>query len=126
MNMTHHCQYLPRKYAEVNLVMSRDDDDDDHYEWNRQDQYQIINKIGSGKYSEVYEGIQNSTGTRMIIKILKPIRQTKINREIKILQTLQNGSNIISLLDIVKDASGSRSGLVFEYLHNRDFRYLIP
>jgi len=35
MNMTHHCQYLPRKYAEVNLVMSRDDDDDDHYEWNR-------------------------------------------------------------------------------------------
>ena len=37
-----------------------------------QDNYEIIKKIGRGKYSEVYEGINTSNNERIVIKILKP------------------------------------------------------
>ena len=37
-----------------------------------QDNYEIIKKIGRGKYSEVYEGINTLTNQRIVIKILKP------------------------------------------------------
>ena len=41
--------------------------------WYRaQDNYEIIKKIGRGKYSEVYEGINTLTNQRIVIKILKP------------------------------------------------------
>ena len=50
-----------------------------------QDNYEIIKKIGRGKYSEVYEGINTLNNERIVIKILKPVKKTKIRREIKIL-----------------------------------------
>jgi serine/threonine protein kinase len=37
-----------------------------------QDNYEIIKKIGRGKYSEVYEGINTLNNERIVIKILKP------------------------------------------------------
>ena len=37
-----------------------------------QDNYEIIKKIGRGKYSEVYEGINTANNERIVIKILKP------------------------------------------------------
>lgn len=37
-----------------------------------QDHYEIIKKIGRGKYSEVYEGINTLNNQRIVIKILKP------------------------------------------------------
>ena len=41
--------------------------------WNSsQDNYEIIKKIGRGKYSEVYEGINTANNERIVIKILKP------------------------------------------------------
>jgi serine/threonine protein kinase len=50
-----------------------------------QENYEIIKKIGRGKYSEVYEGINTLNNERIVIKILKPVKKTKIRREIKIL-----------------------------------------
>jgi casein kinase II subunit alpha len=42
-----------------------------------QENYEIIKKIGRGKYSEVYEGINTANGERIVIKILKPGRYIK-------------------------------------------------
>ena len=39
-----------------------------------QENYEIIKKIGRGKYSEVYEGINTANNERIVIKILKPGR----------------------------------------------------
>ena len=39
-----------------------------------QENYEIIKKIGRGKYSEVYEGINTANSERIVIKILKPGR----------------------------------------------------
>ena len=51
--------------------------------------YEIIKKLGRGKYSEVYEGINTKTEEKVVIKILKPVKKKKIKREIKILQNLK-------------------------------------
>ena len=62
-----------------------------------------MRKIGRGKYSEVFEGINIVNNEKCVIKVLKPVKKKKIKREIKILQILSGGPNIISLLDVVRD-----------------------
>lgn len=68
-----------------------------------QDLYEICRKVGRGKYSEVFEGKHVETQEQCVIKVLKPVKKKKIQREIKILQNLKGGPNIVSLLDIVRD-----------------------
>ena len=50
----------------------------------------------------------------------------QIKREIKILQNLCGGPNVIQLLDIVRDAQSKTPSLVFEYVNNTDFKVLYP
>ena len=58
---------------------------------------------GRGKYSEVFEGINVVNYQKCVIKVLKPVKKKKIKREIKILQNLAGGPNIVALLDVVRD-----------------------
>ena len=61
----------------------------------------------------------------MIIKLLKPVKSSKIRREIKILQLLNGVNNTIKLLDVVKFPQAKTPSLVFEYVNNaceKDFR----
>lgn len=53
--------------------------------WGNQDNYQLIHKLGRGKYSEVFEACNTKNNQKCVIKILKPVRTEKIYREIKIL-----------------------------------------
>jgi serine/threonine protein kinase len=43
-----------------------------------QDHYEVIRKVGRGKYSEVFEGINISNSTKCIIKVLKPVKNKKV------------------------------------------------
>ena len=45
-----------------------------------QDDYAVIRKIGRGKYSEVFDGINLVTKDRCVVKILKPVKKKKIKR----------------------------------------------
>ena len=45
-----------------------------------QDDYAVIRKIGRGKYSEVFDGINLVTNERCVVKILKPVKKKKIKR----------------------------------------------
>lgn len=48
--------------------------------WRRnQDHYEVVRKVGRGKYSEVFEGINVLTNKQCIIKILKPVKKKKVN-----------------------------------------------
>lgn len=89
-----------------------------------QDNYQIVRKVGRGKYSEVFEGVNVKNGEKCVIKILKPVKKKKIKREIKILQNLCGGPNIIQLLDVVCDPQSKTHGLIFEHVDNIDFKIL--
>ncbi len=51
-----------------------------------QKDYQIVCRVGRGKYSEVFEGVSVVNGEKCIVKVLKPVKKRKIKREIKILQ----------------------------------------
>ena len=55
--------------------------------------YEIEMKVGRGKYSEVFQGVQLSTESKIVIKMLKPVKKKKIKREISILTNLSNETN---------------------------------
>ena len=67
------------------------------------DNYIVESKIGRGRYSDVYEGLQKNTNEKVVIKILKPITKVKIKREICILYTLKKCPNIVKILDVIKE-----------------------
>lgn len=50
----------------------------------------------------------------------------QIKREIKILQNLCGGPNVIKLLDVVRDSQSQTPSLVFEHVNNTDFKVLYP
>jgi len=95
-------------------------------EWGTQANYEITAKLGRGKYSEVFAGYNVTDAGHVVIKILKPVKKSKIKREIKILQNLCGGVNIIQLLDIVQDPCSKTPSLVFEHVNNLDFKVLYP
>lgn len=59
------------------------------------DDYEIGEKIGRGKYSDVFKGYDSKRDKKAIIKILKPVRSDKYRREIKILKELRGGQHIV-------------------------------
>lgn len=119
-----------REYADVNQKKPRSywDYESLEIEWSGQEDYEVIRKIGRGKYSEVFEGIKRSgtVESPCVIKILKPVKKKKIKREIAVLQNLVGGPNVIQLLDIVRDPVSRTPALIFEYVNNVDFRLLYP
>lgn len=94
--------------------------------WNSQENYEVVKKLGRGKYSEVFSGIDLKTGSNCVIKVLKPVKRKKIKREITILQNLVDGDNIISLFEVVREPELKTPALIFESIKNVDFRVLYP
>jgi casein kinase II subunit alpha len=95
--------------------------------WGEIDDYECLHKLGRGKYSEVYQGVNNANKEKCIIKILKPVKTEKIFREIKILETLYGGPNIIKLYDILKDTISKTPCFVYEFMPNViETKKLIP
>ncbi|XP_077375346.1 casein kinase II subunit alpha'-like isoform X1 [Festucalex cinctus] len=115
-----------RVYADVNTWKNKDYWDYDTHvsNWSNQDNYQLVRKLGRGKYSEVFEAINVSSSEKVVVKILKPVKGKKIKREIKILENLRGGTNIIRLVDTVKDPVSRTPALVFECINNTDFKEL--
>ncbi|KAI9364068.1 casein kinase II subunit alpha [Pilaira anomala] len=121
-------QSIAKCYADVNTKMPSSywDYDNLQVQWSPQDNYEIVRKVGRGKYSEVFEGINITNEEKCVIKILKPVKKKKIKREIKILQNLAGGINVIELLDVVRDPQSKTPALIFEYINNTDFKVLYP
>ena len=44
-----------------------------------QDDYEVVRKVGRGKYSEVFEGININSNEKCVIKILKPVKKKKVS-----------------------------------------------
>lgn len=82
--------------------------------------------MGRGKYSEAFEGWNVETGEKCVVKILKPVKKKKIKREIKILQILAGGPNVVRLYDCVRDEQSKTPSLVFELVNAADFKTLFP
>jgi len=46
--------------------------------YREKDDYEVVRKVGKGKYSEVFEGIHTTNNEKCIIKILKPVKKKKV------------------------------------------------
>lgn len=116
----------PRQYA--NVCITRDPAYSSYealpLTWGRQEDYEIIRKIGRGKYSDVFDGYCLSSKQRVTIKVLKPVKKAKVKREIHILRTLSGKRNVVNLLDIVRDSPTKTPALVLEHAPNTNFKGL--
>jgi casein kinase II subunit alpha len=119
---------IARVHANVNPDRDRKYWDYENFTpmWMPLEKYQVIRKIGRGKYSEVFAGVNTENNQPIVIKILKPVKTKKIKREIKILENLRGGTNIINLLDTVRDPLSKTCSLIFEYVDAMDFKVLFP
>ncbi|CAI4064675.1 hypothetical protein SUVZ_08G1020 [Saccharomyces uvarum] len=112
------CEERPQEYWDYEQGVTID--------WGKISNYEIINKIGRGKYSEVFSGRCIVNNQKCVIKVLKPVKMKKIYRELKILTNLTGGPNVVGLYDIVQDADSKIPALIFEEIKNVDFRTLYP
>jgi len=119
---------VARCYAHVNTNLPRTywDYNASEVDWKSPDAYAILTKVGRGKYSDVFQGLHIESGVRVCIKTLKPVRKKKIKREVKILQNLQGGPNIVKFYEPVRDPTSGTKALVFEFVDNVSFKELYP
>ena len=88
------------------------------------EKYEILDWIGTGKYSDVFTAYCDKK--LVAIKVLKPVRPQKYNREAKILLNLRGGPNIVQLLEIVQNPKTLQYSFVFEHVDESDYSKLFP
>ena len=88
-------------------------------DWKDPNDYSVVKEIGKGGYSEVFECYKEADEfheeIHAVIKILKPINDYNVAREIKVLEILKGGPSIVKFIEPVKDEEDETSCLVFEY-----------
>lgn len=67
----------------------------------------ILLPVGRGRLSDVFEGVNVTNYQKCIIKVPKLVEKRVIKREVKILQNLSGGPNILPLLDVVRGSQVS-------------------
>ncbi|KAM0263904.1 hypothetical protein ACHAQJ_000939 [Trichoderma viride] len=90
------------------------------------DDYEIVRKIRTGKYADLFEAIRVADFKSCILKPAKQVGRDRIEREIKMLHSLKGGTNIMMMYDVVRVGQMEPPSLVFEYVENVDFRRLFP
>ncbi|ONM04259.1 Casein kinase II subunit alpha-4 chloroplastic [Zea mays] len=70
---------VARVYADANAQRPKEywDYESLDIQWGKQDGYEVLRKVGRGKYSEVFEGFWARSDERCVIKILKPVNKKK-------------------------------------------------
>ena len=95
-------------------------------DWGDISNYECYHKLGRGKYSEVFLGYCKSSNQKAVIKVLKPVKEEKIYREIKILQVLYGGPNIIKMCDLVKEKRSNTPCFIYEHMPFVETKKLSP
>lgn len=99
-------------------------DDNLEVEWGSQDNFVVQRQLGKGKYGEVYEGVDLRTESVVVIKVMRPVKEHRLRREIKILRHVNGGPNIITLLEVLRDPDTKTPSFVFEPVNAMGFREL--
>ncbi|CAG9323567.1 unnamed protein product [Blepharisma stoltei] len=120
-------QSKARLYANVNLNKNQEyyDYENLKIDWGHQENYEVLRKIGRGKYADIFAGINIVSNEKVVIKALKPIKKQKIRREIKILRCLQGSCSIPRIFDVIEDKPSKTISLILEYFENQEYKTLM-
>lgn len=111
------CQSQPAEYYEY----------DQHVlQYGAVDNYWITRKLGRGKYSEVFEGVNAGNDEQCVVKVLKPIKKRKIKKEVKVLINLTGGPGIVRLLDLIRSRKAKIPCMVFEFINATPWKNIVP
>jgi casein kinase II subunit alpha len=60
----------------------------------------------------VFEAINIANNDRCVVKIMKPVKEARLRREIKILRHVAGGPNIVRMIELVRSLGlwGGRGG----------------
>lgn len=109
---------VARQHAEVNIVQPKHYWDDTlQVTWGDLEHYEVSRPLGKGKYGEVFEGFNFRHNQQCVVKIMRPVKEQRLRREIKILNHVSGGPNIIRLLDVVRDPDTKTPCFVFDYVN---------
>ena len=112
-------------YANVNLL--KGPQHWDFKNWNPAfgdiSRYKLLSLIGAGAYSEVFIG--KCEEEIRAIKILKPVNNDRVRREIKILTILKYHPYILELTDVLIDPRNQIISIVTKYVPGTPWKHLI-
>eukprot|EP00300_Choanocystis_sp_HF-7_P034964 c48097_g1_i1.p1 GENE.c48097_g1_i1~~c48097_g1_i1.p1 ORF type:complete len:397 (-),score=71.25 c48097_g1_i1:151-1260(-) len=99
-----------------------------HVKWTKTGRYRLGRKVGQGHFGEAFEALDTESNRRVVVKTLKAEHRakSKLKKEIKMLEYIRGGPNIVRLLDTVKDRESGRKLLVFEKVDYVKARDLFP
>ena len=86
----------------------------------------LWNLVGEGEYSEVFHSVDLRNNKSCVAKVLKPVKKRRAKREIKILEDLSGGPNIVKLVDVARNNQSKSPSIVTEYINNTYHRTLYP
>lgn len=116
---------ISRYNANINLELGSS-----HWEYSRWNpefgdinRYSLCEWIGNGRYSDVFKSLQDGH-TVCAIKVLKPVNNDRVRRELRVLSLLQGGPNILVLWEIVIDPVYGIPSMVTEYINNKEWHDL--
>lgn len=116
---------ISRYYANVNLELGSSHWD--YSAWNPEfgdiNRYSLCEWLGNGRYSDVFKSLQDGEKV-CAIKILKPVNNDRVRRELRVLTLLQGGPNILVLWEIVIDPVYGIPSMVTEYIENKEWHEL--
>jgi casein kinase II subunit alpha len=93
-------------------------------EWGNQEKYEVLQQLGKGKYGEVFEGVNLEDGGRCVVKIMRPVKEQRLKREIKILRLVSGGPNIITLREVVRDPDTKTPCFIFDFVDSMPLKEL--
>ena len=109
---------ISRVYANINTSLGPEHWDYSNLtvNWGDMEDFQLEGQVGRGHYSQVFRCWERATQRRMVVKILtdRSDLELRAKREIKILDLLLGGPNIVTLYRPVIDIRSQRFGLVLE------------
>jgi casein kinase II subunit alpha len=123
---TYNINTISKVYAEINKKLGLEWYDYENWMMpnSSPDPYEIVDRIGSGKYSDVFTAYK---GKKIVaVKVLKPVRASKYSKEAKILVNLKDCPNIVKLFDVVQNPFSLQYSFVFEYCPKICYKELIP
>lgn len=90
-------------------------------DWGDVRAYAVREKVGRGRFGDVFRGIHIPTGQACVVKVIKPIGKQvmqRLRRECGVLQAVAGHPLTSDLLDVVYHSRTSTPALVFPWMEN--------